>query len=202
VNKAIETLMHEHRVIEQVLGSLATLTARLEAGEQVDRARLSDFAAFFRNFADRCHHGKEEDLLFEAMTRYGFSREVGPLAVMLAEHVEGRRCVGELARVGEGEGELTPAERARVVEAAHTYVPLLRAHIQKEDQILYPMATQHLPATVMEGLAKQFDVFEANVMGAGEHERFHTLADHLVAAFPPTLPAASTPFPPCHHHHG
>lgn len=200
MSQAIETLVHEHRVIEQVLGSLATLAARLQRGEATDRGAIHGFAAFFRNFADRCHHGKEEDLLFDAMTRHGLSREAGPIAVMLADHLEGRRCVGELARVGDGDGELTEAERAAVVEAATTFIPLLRGHIQKEDHILYPMAQQYLPVEVMEGLARRFDEFEANVMGAGEHERFHTLADTLTAAFPPTLPADSPPFLPCHHH--
>ncbi len=197
---AIETLMREHRVIEQVLASLATLAAHLNQGEAADRGAIRDFAAFFRNFADRCHHGKEEDLLFAAMTRHGFSRETGPIAVMLVEHEEGRRCVGELARVGDGDGDLSPAERRAVVDAAATFIPLLRGHIQKEDQILYPMAQQYVPAEVMEELAHRFADFEANVMGAGEHERFHALADRLAAAFPPTMPTDAAPPPACHHH--
>lgn len=202
MSRAIQTLMHEHRVIEQVLGSLVTFTARLQRGEAEERAPLSDFAAFFSNFADRCHHGKEEDLLFAAMTRHGFPAETGPIAVMLAEHVEGRRCVGELARAGEGACALTPEEKAAVIAAAGTFVPLLRAHIQKEDQILYPMASQHVPAEVMDELARQFDEFEAKVMGAGEHERFHALADALIAAYPPSLPSGGSHALPCHHDHG
>ncbi len=196
---AIETLMQEHRVIEQVLGALATCVAQLKQGEPVPRARLGEFAAFFRNFADRCHHGKEEDLLFEAMTHHGFSRQAGPLAVMLAEHDEGRRCVRDLARLGEGDGELSPAERDAAVAAASTFIALLTAHIQKEDQILYPMARQHLPADVTEALAHRFEEFEAQVMGSGEHERFHKLAQTLSATFPPSLPPAATALP-CHRH--
>lgn len=200
MSQAIDTLMHEHRLIAQVLGSLATCANRLEHGDAVSRHDVRDFAAFFRNFADRCHHGKEEDLLFAAMVQHGFSREVGPVAVMLAEHVEGRRCVGELARIGDGEGELTTAERDAAAAAARAYIPLLGAHIQKEDQILYPLAEQHVPAQVMDTLAAQFEEFETNVMGAGEHERFHALADTLIAAFPPTATSAPRVLA-CHHHH-
>ncbi len=199
MSQAVATLMHEHRVIEQVLGSLATCAARLERGDDVERTSVRDFAAFFRNFADRCHHGKEEDLLFAAMVEHGFSREGGPIAVMLAEHVEGRRCVSQLASIGDGEGELSPAERHAAATAARSFIPLLAAHIQKEDQILYPMAEQYLPVEVMNQLARQFDDFEANVMGAGEHERFHALADALIAAFPPSLPSAPAALA-CHHH--
>ncbi len=36
-------------------------------------------------FADRCHHGKEENLLFKTMVDRGFPREAGAIAVMLLE---------------------------------------------------------------------------------------------------------------------
>jgi hemerythrin-like domain-containing protein len=45
---------------------------------------------FFRSYADRTHHGKEEDLLFPAMIEKGFSREQGPIHCMLADHEHNR----------------------------------------------------------------------------------------------------------------
>jgi hemerythrin-like domain-containing protein len=80
VAKAIEILMGEHRLIEQVLGSLETYVVGIEQGEAPERQTLADYAAFFRGFADACHHGKEEDLLFQRMIERGFPREAGPLA--------------------------------------------------------------------------------------------------------------------------
>ena len=107
------------------------------------------------------------------------------MAVMLAEHVEGRGHVGALVAIGEGDGLLSADERDSVVEHALAYVPLLRAHIMKEDNILYPMAIQAIPHDEMEAMNADFEAFEANVMGAGEHEKFHALADRLVEAYPP-----------------
>lgn len=48
---------------------------------------------FFQVFADKCHHGKEENLLFPELERSGSPKERGPIAVMLAEHEQGQSFV-------------------------------------------------------------------------------------------------------------
>ncbi len=185
MHEAIETLMYEHRLIEQVLGSFETFTENVRNEAEVDRVTIAKYAAFFKNFADRCHHGKEEDRLFVTMNRYGFPREYGPVAVMLAEHEEGRAHVGVLASIGAGSGTLTGAERDDFCEHALAYIPMLRGHIQKEDNILYPMALQSIPPAEMDELLKSYETFERDVMGEGEHEKFHALEEELIAAYPP-----------------
>lgn len=185
MNGAIQTLMDEHRIIEQVLGSMETFVINLRNGADGDRATVKDYADFLRNFADKCHHAKEEDRLFVKMSEYGFPADYGPVAVMLAEHVEGRGHVKALVDMGAGDGPLTFDERDALVSHGLAYVALLRAHIMKEDNILYPMAMQALPPAEMEALGDAFEVFEHETMGEGEHARFHALADKLIATYPP-----------------
>ena len=108
--KAIDILMQEHRLIEQVLGSLETCVVGIEQGLPAERTTIADYAAFFRGFADACHHGKEEDLLFARMIERGFPRETGPLAVMLHEHALGRARVRALREIGEAAGPCSPVE--------------------------------------------------------------------------------------------
>jgi len=183
MSTAIEALMHEHRIIEKVLEALERFSDAAAKWDKVERARIREFADFFRNFADRCHHGKEEDRLFAAMIEHGFARDQGPIAVMLQEHRTGREHVGALARIGGGQGPLTEDERRQLCSHALAYAALLKAHIQKEDNILYPMALGALPAQVMVRLKKEFDEFEKQVMGEGAHERYHDLAHQLADAF-------------------
>lgn len=182
---AIDTLMNEHRLIEQILGSLETFAINLPNGADGDRGTVKDFADFLGNFADKCHHGKEEDRLFVAMNAHGFPKDFGPVAVMLADHVEGRGHVKALREIGSGSGPMMGEESDAVVTHSHAYVSLLRAHIMKEDNILYPMAIQAIPAEEMAALSSSFDDFERKVMGEGEHERFQSLAQALTAAYPP-----------------
>lgn len=182
---AIQGLMDEHRVIERVLGALDTFALRLESGECEDRAALKDFVTFFREFADKLHHGKEEDRLFAEMERNGFPKEYGPLGVMYAEHVEGRGHVRALAELATGSGPLDADERQVASRHALAYVPLLRAHILKEDNILYPMALQAIRNEDLEALGLAFQTFESDMLGAGARERYLALADALETAFPP-----------------
>jgi len=189
---AIEDLMTEHRLIERVLWSFETFAVDLSRGADADRVSVSEYAEFFAGFADRCHHGKEEDLLFVKMNEQGFPREAGPIAVMLSDHVEGRKHVAGLATVGAGSGPLSEEERATVIAHARGYIPLLTSHIMKEDNVLYPMALQALPTAEMEKLGRDFEVFEREVMGEDAHERFHALAEKLIHCYPPD-PVKTTP---------
>lgn len=201
MSKAIETLMNEHRLIEQVLGSLATFAGGLEDGDPDARPTLAGFARFFSELADRCHHGKEEDGLFAALADAGFPREVGPVRVMLEEHVLGRAHVAALAAAGARGGPLAGDELEDVRRHAREYVALLSAHIQKEDQILFPAAERALQSEVLEDLARQFEAHERDEMGDGTHEQLHELAEELISRWPPSASVARTSWgqPFCHH---
>jgi hemerythrin-like domain-containing protein len=181
---AIETLMNEHRTIERTIDALVSFAdeiRRKAADDPDDRQELGRFVTFIRQFADACHHGKEEDILFAAMVEAGFPRHSGPIAVMLMEHDQGRAYVRVLADLSAQETAWSAEDRQRVGEAAHGYANLLRAHIHKEDAILYPMAEQRLPPGVMERVSTDCQAYEARKAGSGEHERLHRLAEELVA---------------------
>ncbi len=185
MNKSIEKLMSEHRLIEQVLGSLATFLEKLGANPDLPREHLAQFAGFFRNFADRCHHGKEEDRLFAKMNVFGFPREFGPISVMLLEHSAGRCQVRALAEIGASQGPLTAWEITQAREHGDEFITLLLGHIQKEDQILYPMAQQAIPAHEFDQLDAACETFEREEIGSSEIAKWTALAGALIAIYPP-----------------
>ena len=190
---AIETLMNEHRVIERVLDGLVAFTGEVRRKGSTEKEELSRFVTFIREFADACHHGKEEDILFGAMVEHGFPREGGPVAVMLHEHDQGRALVGILkARVDQQE-PWTDADRQEVAQVASGFSDLLRAHIHKEDAILYPMAEQHLPPEVMEEVGSACERYEQEETRAGAHERLHALAEDLVRLHAPAVHPSAPP---------
>ena len=181
----ITILMNEHRLIENVLGSLETCSLEIESGLAFERVFARDYAAFLRGFADAWHHGKEEDILFRRMVERGFSAESGPVAVMLHEHREGRALVGTIYGVGEGTGDVSPAERAAFLTGAQGFIPLLRQHIQKEDNILYPMSERVLTPAEFETMLADFAAFEARAGADGTRDRLEALAGRLASSFRP-----------------
>jgi hemerythrin-like domain-containing protein len=174
--EAAAILMQEHRVIERVLAALAAAADQLSAGGAVPADFFLKAADFIRNFADGSHHAKEEGILFEMLAANGMPRDSGPVAVMLREHEEGRRLTRAMKEAAERLRDGEQAAAAQVAENALGYVNLLRLHIQKEDQILFPMAAQVIPAERHAEVAAAF----ARIEGEAEaHRKYHALAAEL-----------------------
>ena len=178
-----EVLKNEHRVIELVLDCLDAMAIRCESDGRLDGDSAREAIDFFRTFADRCHHAKEENQLFPLMEARGFDANAGPTAVMRHEHVEGRAYVAAMERAVPGASAGDPAERARWIEAARGYSFMLREHIDKEDHCLVPMADQGLLATDVARLTEDFVRVERDEFGPGVHERYVALADALADRF-------------------
>jgi hemerythrin-like domain-containing protein len=145
--KATDILREEHEVI---LRGLEVLRAMAHGGLPPDDDG-ADLIAFIREFSDGAHHHKEEGLLFPAMARGGMPTEGGPIPVMLSEHVEGRRLVGE------AEAALVGGDATAFARAAMGFVELLQAHIQKENEILFRMAEQVISGEAADALGAEFD---------------------------------------------
>jgi hemerythrin-like domain-containing protein len=172
--------MAEHELILEALDALEKRVAAIQTGAAPDRVYFEKAVAFLRGFADKCHHGKEEDLLFKRMAERGIPVQGGPIAVMLSEHQAGRAFIRGIA---EGAAKLgtDPVATTQIAENARGYVDLLRAHIGKENNILFPMADRVFGPEDQAHLAKEFERFEARETGAGVHEAMLELLADLKA---------------------
>jgi hemerythrin-like domain-containing protein len=179
-------LMSEHRLIERALDALERWVTTLGSGsESDDKAELARFVSFIRDFGDAYHHSKEEDMLFVAMVEQGFPREAGPIAMMLHEHELGRSLVSVLDGLAQQSTTWSKEDGDTLASTAREFSALLRQHIQKEDQILYPMADARLPEPVKEELFRRFQDFEKQQTSTGEHQRLRALGDALIEAHIP-----------------
>jgi hemerythrin-like domain-containing protein len=188
--KPTQILSGEHRVIDQVVSCLEAIVRDAKSAAKLDELPARDAVAFFRNFADRCHHGKEEVYLFPALEAKGFPREGGPTGVMLREHDEGRSHVRgmdqNIAAAAAGE----PAALKQFIDHAESYIALLREHIYKEDNILFQLAERTLSDEEQKTLLAAFQTAEAEEMGHGSHEKYLKLARDLAARYGVSAPTA------------
>ena len=174
---ATDTLREEHRLIERLLRVLDQAAGKVERGEEVSPTVFARALDFIRNFADRCHHGKEEDCLFPALERHGLPSQAGPLAVMLSEHEEGRQYVRGLAHALEQwqKGDKSAARAA--ARNARGYAALLASHIPKEDNILYPMGENILPEGVKKELLEAYEGVEKRLGESKHHQYIHMIEE-------------------------
>ena len=174
-----DTLRDEHEVIQQVLDCLEELAERATAQKSVDVASVADALDFLSAFADRCHHAKEEQVLFPALNARGLPREAGPVAVMLREHELGRAAIARMRSALDDAQRRVAGAPQRFAVAAREYVALLREHITKENGVLFPMADQMLGEETQRELALSFERVEHHDLGPGTHERYLEVARSL-----------------------
>ena len=176
VERATDALKREHRIIERVLAVLERLT------QDPGRVALDKWQTaldFIRNFVDKCHHLKEEQILFPALVERGIPREGGPIGIMLMEHEQGRGYVKLMDAALIVARKDPEAARTALVANAEAYLRLLREHVSKEEQILFNMADEALSLEEQSELARKFEEHEEKEMGPGIHEKYLTIAQEL-----------------------
>jgi hemerythrin-like domain-containing protein len=157
---------------------LDQITVDISKGSKPDKSDLNNFIGFLKEFADKCHHGKEEGILFPALIKAGMPEKGGPIEVMLSEHMQGRNFIKEM----EHATTIGPDYKA-FGDAASKYSSLLVNHIQKENNVLFPMAERTLDKRRLEQIYGAFEEHEEKVIGHGRHEELHGILKELKAKY-------------------
>lgn len=178
---ATRALKQEHQSIREMLNFAEGVSIKIERGEQAPPEVLSNLMDFIRLFVDRCHHSKEEDILFPALEEKGLSVSGGPLGMMLMEHERGRALIQEMSEAAEAckaDGETAGKQWAR---AAWDYSGLMQEHFGKEEEILFRMADNVLGPEEQESIAIRFETLEKEKIGAGRHQELEAMMKNLIA---------------------
>lgn len=178
--KSIEHLVYEHENIKRMLDVVRAASLRVLAGEAVPAKDFHAMIAFIRNYADKTHHGKEEEFLFKAMlAELGMPGQNLIRSGMLVEHDLGRLYVSDLENaVNAYAAEPTEASRLDILVAAGSYVNLLRRHIDKENAAVFPFGDRQLSAEALAAVDADSERFEADPANtAVREEQLQVLAD-------------------------
>ncbi|AKL94248.1 hypothetical protein CACET_c07380 [Clostridium aceticum] len=139
--KAVKTLMDEHQNILRMLKVIRKLCLQTFYTKEVYYQGYYDAIDFIRNYADKFHHGKEEDILFEKMSsELGTAIKQGPIYGMLAEHDLGRLFIQNLENALKKAKEGSEEAKLDIVANATAYMDLLYRHIDKEDTAIFTFA--------------------------------------------------------------
>lgn len=176
---ASEDLINEHQGILFGLKILEKMVLLLKENNRIEIDDIREIINFIKLFADKCHHGKEEGILFPAMEEFGIPKTNGPIGQMLLEHTEGRKYVAQM----NDEIQKKEFDKNKFAQAATNYISLLRNHINKENNVLFPLGDKKIPLDRQTKILELFEAFEENVMGAGTHEKLHELLHNFEAKY-------------------
>jgi len=150
--KATQQLKDEHEGVKVMLGILEQVGRQLETTGQLNKEHFERILEFLKVFVDKCHHGKEEELLFPALEDAGVPKK-GPIGVMLQEHELGREYVKAMSDAFTAFTVGDKAASQKIVQNAQGYFALLQGHIEKENDILFAMGDRLLSKKMQDELS-------------------------------------------------
>ena len=176
MSEAMAVLRKEHDAILKMLGATEEAARRLEAGTPVRAETLEGLLEFLRLFADKCHHGKEEDILFKSLDRKQIPRELkATMDELKEEHLYARKLVGRLAdakdRCVRGE---TDALRD-ISECMGKLVEFYPAHIAKEDKRFFLPCMEQFTRQEQAEMLQEFWDFDRFLF----HEKYRKTAEQM-----------------------
>ncbi len=179
---AIEMLEEEHKVILRMVKILTVMHERLESGGDVDTAALTEVVDFFRAFADKGHHAKEEDVLFPMLERNGVRSQGCPIGTLTGEHKQGRALMTALnyaiGKYTNGDSTAKDTISATIKGAIDLYPD----HIWREDYLLFPMTEKVLPKPELQALTRNFNEVETK-FGSDFHKKYEQIVERLEKSF-------------------
>jgi len=168
----VSKLVEEHTWIKRVLAVIPALTEDIRARGRADARLIGEVLDFIRGFADRFHHMKEEDILFDYT-----DRQTEVVRVFEEEHDQGRGFVRAAARA------LEDGNAAALCANLTSYRELLVEHIRKEDEILYPYIDRGLTTHQVGEIHRRFEETERAVK-ADIPERYYRFVTSLERRYP------------------
>ena len=154
MTKPTQILSDEHKLILQALECIKKECTILEKTNKIDVEFFTKAIDFIRNYADKFHHAKEEEILFVELCKDSVQMHCNPTGQMLYEHDLGRDFVKAI------EQGVQNQKADEVIKNVNSYTSLLQEHIYKEDSILYPMADEALNEETQTDMLTRFKTVE------------------------------------------
>ncbi len=168
-----DLMIEDHKQILKVADALSRECQAINSGKAINKKFFENAIDFVRNYADKFHHAKEEEILFKEFTKNEECMHCNPVPQMLHEHDLGREYIKNL------EQQVQKNNIQGVISNALGYAELIRDHIFKEDNILYPMTNEALDGKTQKIMMEQAIEAETKKFTKGTKERYLTLADEL-----------------------
>jgi hemerythrin-like domain-containing protein len=171
-------LMTEHRLIERMIAVIELELTRIRRSGKTDPLLIDTAVDFIRVYADRTHHGKEEEIFFRDVAKKPLSEyDRRILDELIEEHNFGRKITEELVeannRYRNGDEEALPFIASRL----QTLVTFYPEHIEKEDKAFFPAATQHLSHEEQQTILEAYWEFDRKMI----HEKYRMVVESLGA---------------------
>lgn len=175
----IGPLMIEHRLIERMIEVMKIELKQIEQNKRVEPEFIETAVDFIRTYADRCHHGKEEDILFRDLKKKQLHDEHKKIMNELEqEHKRGREIVSRLveAKVKYVKGDKQAL--SAITDLMKSLVEFYPKHIEKEDKHFFMPVMKYFDEAEKTAMLNEEYEFDRTLI----HEKYRNIIEKLEAA--------------------
>lgn len=172
--------MEEHQHILRMLDVVRKMCLKILHHQEVNYNDFYKVIDFVRNYADKHHHSKEEELLFkELKSHLKEEGRVGPVTGMLIEHDLGRHYMQNLEQAlgllekGDEEAKLD------IIANSISYTDLLHRHIDKEDKLIYPLGERELSQDILDRVEHESKLIEDRATESQLQKKYVDILEEL-----------------------
>ncbi len=176
--KPNEELKDEHRIIALAVADLASLGEALEKGAIVPAKLLKQELSFIEHFVDKCHHRKEETVLFPVLEALFSLRPHDQVPELLKEHERSREIIKTLRDAVYKYSSGDRGQVSLISRSTEAYKTLLIEHIKKENAGVVKMIETDLSADRKLEIMERFSLIEEQ-LGPNYHSKYADLAKRL-----------------------
>ena len=174
--KPIGPLMWEHRLIERMVKILEKELIKIKKTDEVDTSIILLGIDFFRTYADRTHHGKEEDILFKELNKKELTKEHKKTMNKLVEdHVFARKTVGALNDANTSVIKGNKDSINEIISNLEKLVKLYPRHIYVEDKEFFFPILEYFNKEEQDNMLKDFWEFDQKMI----HEKYTKIVNNL-----------------------
>jgi hemerythrin-like domain-containing protein len=168
--KPVGPLMWEHRLIEKMLTAMMRHVERIEKSGTVNPLVIDTAVDFVRMYADRTHHGKEEEILFRDLANKNLTDELKKtMQELLYEHVWGRKTIGLLVAAKEKYLAGDEGKLSEIIALARELGNFYPKHIEKEDKHFFYPCQEYFSKAEQEKMLAEFWEFDRKMI----HEKYN-----------------------------
>jgi hemerythrin-like domain-containing protein len=169
-------LMVEHRLIERMILIIRDALAQIESKHEVDPVFVDTAVDFIRMYADRTHHGKEENILFRDLSKRPLSTEDRRVMnELIEEHIFGRKTTGGLVEANARYRTGDESALATITSGLRTLVEFYPKHIEKEDKVFFPASRAYFTEMEDQAMLAEFWEFDRKMI----HEKYKSVVEDL-----------------------
>lgn len=167
-----QQLIVEHRLAERMIAAMRWRVADMESIGTADVGFIDAAVDFLRTYADRCHHRKEEDILFRELARKPLSAEHRRvLDELVAEHVFARTTTDRLVEARDRYAAGAAEAHADIVTCLHMFVEFYPKHIAKEEHGFFRAALSYFTAEELSRMLAEENEFNRRFVQVMYEER-------------------------------